>query len=118
MLAFPPDATVDDVRAAAHSMSEAEARAVLYDWRGICSRPKQLKPEGNWRTWLILGGRGSGKTRPGAEAVREIARDPRAVIALIAPTAADARKVMIEGESGLMSVFPPDELPDYIPSIR
>jgi phage terminase large subunit-like protein len=94
-------------------------RHVRTNWRGIWARPEQLMPDGEWRTWLIMGGRGSGKTRPCVEAVREVSeRDPHAVIALIGPTASDVRKVMIEGESGLMSVFPADRKPVYKPSVR
>jgi phage terminase large subunit-like protein len=118
-LDFPPDMTVEDIRSAVAGMSVEECEQTLYDWRGIWARSSQVLPAGDWRTWLIMGGRGSGKTRPGAEAVREIVgRDPQAVIALIGPTAADVRKVMIEGESGLLSVFPPHQRPVYKPSIR
>ena len=117
MIALPDGITVEEVRAVALSMSEDEARALWYDW-GAWARPEQSMPEGDWRTWLLLGGRGSGKTRPCAEAVREVARDPRAVIALVAPTAADVRQVMIEGESGILSVCPADERPTWQPSVR
>ncbi|HET9412876.1 MAG TPA: terminase family protein [Pseudolabrys sp.] len=118
MLALDPTLTAADVRAAALEMSEAEAQALLYDWR-MWARPEQVMPEGNWRTWLIKAGRGFGKTRSGAEAVREIVTaDPNARVALVAPTAADARDVMIEGESGLLNVFPPGERPEYFPSKR
>jgi phage terminase large subunit-like protein len=87
------------------------------------ARPKQLPPKGNkWRRWLILGGRGSGKTRAGAEWVRAMAYGewgPRAKhIAIIAPTHAEARLVMIEGQSGLLSVHEPDEQPLYESSKR
>jgi phage terminase large subunit-like protein len=119
MLTLPSRITAQEARAAALALPEEAASAILYDWRDTWARPEQLMPQGDWRTWLILGGRGSGKTRPGAEAVREIAsRDPNAVIALIAPTSADARKVMVEGESGLLNVCPPEERPVYKPSIR
>jgi phage terminase large subunit-like protein len=69
-----------------------------------------------WTTWLILGGRGAGKTRAGAEWVRARAADPSARIALIGETARDVREVMIEGVSGLLSVHQPDERPDWSPS--
>ena len=55
-----------------------------------------------WTTWLILGGRGAGKTRAGAEWVRAQAADPAARIALIGETERDVREVMIEGVSGLL----------------
>lgn len=66
-------------------------------------RAKQQLPPGNWRVWLILAGRGWGKTRTGAEAVRQWKNDyPR--IGVIAPTAADARDTCIEGETGIRSI--------------
>ena len=65
----------------------------------------------------MLAGRGFGKTRTGAEIVRVMAGSGAARrIALVAPTAADARGVMVEGESGLLSIGPPDERPEYEPS--
>ncbi|GGD12370.1 DNA-packaging protein [Aureimonas glaciei] len=74
----------------------------------LVARPSQLPPPGDWRQWLILGGRGSGKTRAGAEWVRAMVEGvfPAATrvhgrIALVAETLADAREVMVEGESGL-----------------
>ncbi|HVS06047.1 MAG TPA: hypothetical protein VHK65_07750, partial [Candidatus Dormibacteraeota bacterium] len=59
----------------------------------------QLPPPGDWRGWLLLAGRGFGKTRTGAEWVRDQIRSGKRRIALVAPTAADARDVMVEGES-------------------
>ena len=70
----------------------------------MLARPAQIAPGGDWQTWLVLAGRGFGKTRTGAEWVREQIKAGRSRIALIAPTASDARDVMVEGESGLLSV--------------
>jgi phage terminase large subunit-like protein len=117
MIEFVPDATAADIRAAVAALDDAQIEQLLFDWR-MWARPEQIWPPGDWLTWLIIGGRGSGKTRPGAEAVREVARDPNAVIALIGPTASDVRQVMVEGESGLLAVSPPAERPIYKPSIR
>jgi phage terminase large subunit-like protein len=98
-------------------LSESQAHALLYDWRGFWARPNQLAPPGSWRYWLLQAGRGFGKTRVGAETVREWSdKYPR--IHLVAPTAADARDVMIEGESGLINCFPPNSRPVYEPSKR
>ena len=98
-------------------LTEDAARAALYDWRGLWARANQIQPEGDWRYWLLLAGRGFGKTRTGAETVREwSASYPR--IHLVAPTAADARDVMVEGESGLLSCFPAGSRPVYEPSKR
>ena len=92
--------------------------SLLYDWR-FWARPKQLEPDGAWRVWLMLAGRGFGKTRAGAEWVRRKVEARQATrIALVAPTAADARDVMIEGESGLLAISPPDFRPHYEPSKR
>ena len=112
------DLTPAEVRAAALALSEAEAQALLYDWR-LWARPEQLMPECDWRVWAVKTGRGWGKTRTAAEAVREVvSRDRHARVALVGPTAADCRDVMLEGESGLLSVFPPHERPVYWPSKR
>jgi len=79
----------------------------------------QKEPDGDWTTWLLLGGRGAGKTRAGAEWVRKIANDnKRGAIALIAETYADAREVMIEGPSGIRAVSPSGETPVYEASRR
>jgi phage terminase large subunit-like protein len=94
------------------------AEAFLYDWR-IWQRPKQATPPGDWTVWLILAGRGFGKTRTGSEWVREQVNSGRfRRVALVGPTAADVRDTMIEGDSGLLSVFPPSERPTYEPSKR
>jgi len=86
---------------------------------GFNARPKQRTPPGDWRIWLILAGRGFGKTRTGAEWVREQVESGKAKrIALVGPTSADARDVMIEGESGLLSVCPEWNKPSYEPSKR
>lgn len=71
------------------------------------ARPQQLPPQTNWRVWLILAGRGWGKTRTGAEDVAAYVLWNAGVrVGVIAPTFADARDVCIEGESGLLGVLP------------
>ncbi|MCF8009637.1 MAG: terminase family protein [Halanaerobiales bacterium] len=99
-------------------LTEEEARALEYDWEFWWSRPKQRIPEGDWSNWLILAGRGWGKTRTGAETVRKWIKDGVRRIALVAETPADARDIMIEGESGLLNIFPPEKQPKYIASKR
>src|SRR5712671_2833908 len=89
--------------------------ASRYDWEKL-ARPNQLAPPGDWRGWLLLAGRGFGKTRTGAEWVRAQIKAGKRRIALVAPTAADARDVMVEGESGILSVFPSRERPKYRPA--
>ncbi len=99
------------------SLTDAEAHAILYDWRRFIARPNQVQPLGNWVHWILLAGRGFGKTKTGAETVREWAsKKLPAPIHLVAPTNADIRKVMIEGPSGLLSCYPPHEIPQYEPS--
>ena len=86
-------------------------------WR-VWARLSQQPPEGwGWRTWLILAGRGFGKTRAGAEWVRGIAEsNPRARIALIGATMSETRAVMVEGDSGLLAIAR-DVRPRYEPSL-
>lgn len=92
-------------------LTDAEAEALLWDWRAW-ARPNQLAPEGDWMTWLVLAGRGFGKTRCGAEWIREEVTAKRASrIALIAETQKDLEEVMVFGESGINSVFPPHQRP-------
>lgn len=71
---------------------------------GKIRRPDQTPPDGKWLIWLLLGGRGAGKTRAGAEWVHEQVKAGARRIALIAPTYNDAREVMISGESGLLNI--------------
>jgi phage terminase large subunit-like protein len=90
----------------------------LHDWR-FWARPTQLPPAGDWRIWLIMAGRGFGKTRSGAEWIRGLAESqPHARLALVAATYAEGRAVMVEGDSGLLNICPPDQRPIYEPSLR
>jgi phage terminase large subunit-like protein len=83
------------------------------------AHPGQLPPPGEWRTWLVLAGRGFGKTRAGAEWVRAAAEaDPTARIALVAATLGEARAVMVEGDSGLLACCQPNARPQFEPSLR
>jgi phage terminase large subunit-like protein len=84
-------------------LSEEDCRYLLHDWRFL-ARPSQIEPEGDWQNWLVLAGRGFGKTRCGAEWTREQVKAGAMRVGLIAPTASDARDVMVEGESGILSV--------------
>jgi phage terminase large subunit-like protein len=89
-----------------------------WNWR-VWARPSQLAPAGDWRVWLVMAGRGFGKTRCGAKWVNEIAEnDPEARIALVAAHLGEARAVMVEGESGLLSVGAPWRRPVFEPSLR
>jgi phage terminase large subunit-like protein len=98
--------------------SDRELEAIEHDW-GWWGRCNQQAPKGDWRTWLLLAGRGFGKTRSGAECIRDqVIHHRRRRIALVAPTAADARDVMVEGESGLLAIGPPQQRPQYEPTKR
>lgn len=94
-----------------------ETRAALaYKWEWW-ARPSQLLPKGHWNHWLILAGRGFGKTRTGAETVRRWVRD-NDMVNLIGATADDIRDIMIEGESGILAICPEEERPEYVKSER
>jgi len=81
--------------------------------------PERANSGQDWLTWLILGGRGAGKTRAGAEWVRGVAlNDKHARIALIGETEHDVRAVMVEGVSGLLNVHRHDERPQWLPALR
>ena len=99
-------------------LNAAERRELRWHWR-LWARRDQLPPPGDWRIWLIMAGRGFGKTRAGAEWVRTIAEaDPAARIALVASSLGEARAVMVEGESGILAVSPPDRCPAFESSLR
>lgn len=75
--------------------------------RGFHAAPPQRPPAGDWATWLVLAGRGFGKTRTGADWIDRLADEqPGVHIALVAPTHHDARTVMVEGESGIREHSP------------
>ncbi len=114
LLALLPPAALRDVL---DTLSAEELLALRYDWT-TWGRPEQQLPPGDWRVWLLICGRGFGKTRTLSEAVRIWARDPAARIALVARTAADARDVLVEGPAGVLSVFPERERPTYYPAVR
>ena len=89
-----------------------------HDWN-FWGRYEQQAPAGNWPLWLMMAGRGFGKTRTGAEWVRACAAaDGSLRIALVAATLNEARTIMVEGESGLLNIGSPDERPSFEPSLR
>nr|WP_241761251.1 terminase family protein [Erythrobacter sp. NAP1] len=102
----------------AAALNQEERNEFDYHWNMI-ARSAQLPPDGEWRVWLIMAGRGFGKTRAGAEWVRSIAEShSEARIALVSSSLAEARAVMVEGESGLLACSPPDRRPEFEPSLR
>lgn len=111
-------------KAALAGITEEQAAELIWRW-DFWGRPEQQEPPGDWSIWLALAGRGWGKTRAGAEWIRSIvcgktplARGRHYRIALVAETAADCRDVIVRGESGILSVHPPDFRPVYEPSKR
>lgn len=117
-----------------NSLSTHELETLLTDWP-LWARPDQHPPaSASWRQWVVLGGRGAGKTRLGAEWIRALACGlpwagqasvagrhvhlKAGRIALIGETFQDVREVMIEGESGLMRVHPRHQRPQYEPTRR
>jgi phage terminase large subunit-like protein len=97
-------------------LTDAEAEAMLWDWP-FWARPNQQTPAGDWTYWLILAGRGFGKTRTGAEWVRQQVKTSQ-YVNLIGATADDARDIMVQGESGILAICPDGERPEYRPSQR
>lgn len=112
------EAESDEVGAFIAQLSDNECREWQWDWN-VWGRRTQLAPQGDWRVWLVMAGRGFGKTRLGAEWVRERAEaDPEARIALVGASLHEARSVMVEGESGLLSIGAPWRRPTYESSVR
>jgi phage terminase large subunit-like protein len=105
-------------------LSERQLTHLAYDW-SFWGRPEQQLPPGNWSIWLLLAGRGFGKTKTACEAIRQLicgdtplAAGRYRYVAIVAETAADARKVVVEGQAGILAVHPADFRPSYEPSNR
>jgi len=111
----------EDQQAFMATLEPLEAAHLAYDWR-FWARDDQLPPDDpDWLYWMLLAGRGAGKTRAGAEWVRDMVEaywETPIQIALVGPTAADVRDVMVDGPSGLLSVFQPGKAPKYQPTRR
>jgi phage terminase large subunit-like protein len=100
------------------SFDFVERVGLQWDWE-FFGRAKQLPPPGDWETWHLRAGRGFGKTLTGAQWIRwKVEREGCGNLGIVAPTAADARDVMIEGPSGILAVCPPWRRPVYEPSKR
>jgi phage terminase large subunit-like protein len=104
--------------ASLQTLSNEERIEFSTHW-ALWARAEQLPPAGDWRLWLIMAGRGFGKTRAGAEWVRALAgADPEARIALVGASLNEVRAVMVEGESGIMAISPASRRPKFEPSLR
>ena len=93
-------------------MTPLECAQLFHDWT-FWARPEQAPPEGDWIIWLILAGRGAGKTRAGSEAVRNWVKT-YPIVNLIGATLADARDIMVRGESGILACCRRDERPRFL----
>ena len=102
------------------ALTQDEIRALpyLFDFWAL---DHQVPPDGDWRTWVIMGGRGAGKTRAGAEWVRSMVEGPTprdkgraSRVAIVGETIDQAREVMVFGDSGIMACSPPDRRPQWI----
>lgn len=97
-------------------LSKADQRGLAWAWASF-RRETQEPPTGDWSVWLLQAGRGFGKTRVGAEWVLEQARlNPGCRIALVGATIDDARRIMVDGESGILACAPPGEEPRWFPT--
>lgn len=110
-------------------LDDADCDEILHDWEGVWARPTFQREDGtfggqlppadvDWDTWLLLAGRGYGKTRTGAEWVRKEVKRQVLRFAFIAQDPGDARQVMIYGDSGIMAVCSDAERPTYNPSLK
>lgn len=112
--------TLADQQTFLNSLNSYELDALIWYWP-FWAREDQLAPLGDWTSWLLLGGRGAGKTRAGAEWVRyraNLTSGPEASrqIALVGETLGAVRQVMVEGPSGILAVSPTSERPRFYAS--
>ncbi len=96
-------------------MKEADVISFFESW-ACWARPEQLPPAWHWRVWLLMAGRGFGKTRAGAEWVHHVAQQPGARIALVGASEDEVRRVMVEGSSGILNTAPLGGKPVWEPS--
>ncbi len=93
----------DEVAEILKQLGPQQSEELRYNWE-FWARPEQLEPTGDWNAWLALAGRGWGKTRAGAEWVRHRIKKGDKIVHCVAPTKGDVRRVMVEGDSGLLNV--------------
>jgi len=99
-------------REALRALSDRERYSITKDW-SMMARPKQLRPRIPFHVWLILAGRGFGKTETGAQTVSEWAKTPNTLIACVAPTHRDCRETLAKGQSGIIAAHPKWAQPKY-----
>ncbi|MEO0995772.1 MAG: terminase family protein, partial [Pseudomonadota bacterium] len=122
LLASLPEA---ERRAFLDGLSDTALAAMPWLWSLWANPVHQVAPSGDWNVWVIMGGRGAGKTRAGAEWVRAriegptpLARGAARRVALLGETIDQVRDVMVEGESGLMACCPADRAPEFKRSLN
>ena len=122
LLGFGSD---DEIERFLSGLSENALAALPFLFEHWAHEQHQLAPDGDWTTWVVLGGRGAGKTRAGAEWVRSQVEGatPEAPgkarrVALVAETYDQARDIMVKGESGIVAVSPPDRKPRWVATER
>ncbi len=98
------------------SLTDEEAAVLNFEWQAW-ARPEQIAPQEDWDGWLIIAGRGWGKTRTGAETIRDEVESGRSMrLGLVGETSADGRDVMVHGESGILAISPPWNMPKFLAS--
>src|SRR6056297_666335 len=97
------DLPAQDVEDALKELTPDQLEELQFNWE-FWARPEQLEPAGDWNTWFINAGRGFGKTRAGVEWVRQQVKKGHKRIAAVAATNSDIERVMVNGESGFLSV--------------
>ena len=111
-----------DTRIVAQSLDDESARTVAdqgIDEFTFTAHEGQLQPSGDWQIWLLMAGRGYGKTRAGAEWVKLVTEaDPQARIALVGASLGEARRIMVEGESGILACATSSHRPSFEPSLH
>lgn len=99
-------------------LSAYQQNFVMRNWLSLARRDQAAPDDRDWTVWMVLGGRGSGKTRTGAEWVLDRVRRGAKRVALVAPTLHDAREVMLGGDSGLLRIGFSHERARYEPTRR
>ena len=99
------------------SLSPERATTLKYDWPSW-ARPNQLPPPGSWSYWMVKAGRGFGKTRTGAEFIRQKVKDGAKQLNIIVRTVGDIEKILVRSPGGVLKVCADDERPRWIANKR
>ncbi len=102
-----------NLKAELEQLSSEQLQFMAYDWKSW-ARPSQIVPSGEWANWLVMAGRGFGKTRTGAETVRQWIKQGFKRVNIIMRTKGDIEKILIQSAGGILNVCPPNERPIWI----